>query len=502
MKPPIAPARPFEPGQYRRFVRGRIEVRVAADAAFEDIPTGRGVRFGANRAATRIDGGPLDAVLRHFTTTMRVTRTYGSAKNCGQPDREHLNWDDLEHRLGLSRSLRIDVDPDADVLGLVDALRERIGVEQAAPAYLCQTPFSLRHPTASASPSAPGDPAAFDMIGAGRALAVEPGDPTVIVAIIDTGVTPSHPELKDILRPGADMVELVEHLLSRGLRFTGRQRTRERDVTDDLGHGTGVAGIIGARGLSVPRGVAGACSILPVRALVRVHKVGEMRPVAIGVIPDIDAAVKLAVDLGAKVLNLSFGTPHSALRLRDPIPHKAVVDYALQRGCIPIAASGNDGNWTTYYPAALPGVIAVGSVDLAGDPSTFSTRGEHVAVCAPGERIPCIAVDGYAENTGTSFAAPFVAAAAAMLTANAHRQAVPLRSEQVKDLLVRSAAPFSGHIDQRGSGAGILDLPAALDALRDLIRGPPEPRRSHPFDPRTSLGTPSRTSQSSFSLSH
>ena len=76
-----------------------------------------------------------------------------------------------------------------------------------------------------------------------------------------------------------------------------------------------------------------------------------------GSIADIDAALKLAVDLGATVLNLSFGTPASAVDPSEPRPHAAAVSYAARRGCTLVAASGNRGDRIAYYPAVLPEVI-------------------------------------------------------------------------------------------------------------------------------------------------
>src|SRR4029077_12596426 len=110
---------------------------------------------------------------------------------------------------------------------------------------------------------------------------------------------------------------------------------------------------------------------------------GKKALTAIGAVPDIDAGVKAAIDLGARVLNLSFGTPESAIEAGDPLPHTEVIQYGLARGCVFVAASGNTGETLKFYPAALPGVIAVGSVGASGEPSAFSTRGDHVALSAP-----------------------------------------------------------------------------------------------------------------------
>src|SRR5262249_3420171 len=126
------------------------------------------------------------------------------------------------------------------------------------------------------------------------------------------------------------------------------------------------------------------------------------------------------------------------------------------------------GEVMKFYPAALPGVIAVGAVGPNGEPSAFSTRGDHVALCAPGEGIPSAGVGGYQSMTGTSFAAPFVTGACALLLASAARRSRPLSPVAIRQLLVRSARPF-GRGSGAGSGAGILDVPRALGALESAL---------------------------------
>jgi subtilisin family serine protease len=97
-------------------------------------------------------------------------------------------------------------------------------------------------------------------------------------------------------------------------------------------------------------------------------------------------------------------------------------------------------------------------------PTAFSTRGEHVAICAPGERIRSLGLEDYQQVTGTSFAAPFVAGAAALLVARAERRSTPIDSTLVRELPVRSATPFAGG-PVSGCGAGVLNAAAALKAL-------------------------------------
>jgi subtilisin family serine protease len=165
---------------------------------------------------------------------------------------------------------------------------------------------------------------------------------------------------------------------------------------------------------------------------------------------------------------MSFGTDDSALSTASPKPHADVVRYALDRGCILIAASGNNGRETRYWPAAYDGVIAVGACGNDRLPTGFTTRGDHVALCAPGDRVLSCGLTGYAEVTGTSFAAPFVAGAAALLVAHGARRAFPVDGATARDVLTQSAQAFAG-APPGGCGSGILDTVAALERLDAII---------------------------------
>ena len=114
------------------------------------------------------------------------------------------------------------------------------------------------------------------------------------------------------------------------------------------------------------------------------------------------AGLKSAVDLGARVLNLSFGTPQAALDPDDPVPHVPIVRYAMSRECVLVSAAGNSGEDELFFPAALPGVIAVGSVGSDRRRSGFSTGGPHVVLCAPGENVRVLSLTGYSRMSGTS----------------------------------------------------------------------------------------------------
>jgi subtilisin family serine protease len=117
-------------------------------------------------------------------------------------------------------------------------------------------------------------------------------------------------------------------------------------------------------------------------------------------------------------------------------------------------------------------VIAAGSVDGDGQPSRFTTWGEHVALCAPGERVATCALQGaYQLATGTSFAAPFVAAAAALLLSRAGRRSFRMDGALAKEILVASTTRWTR--DVRGYGTGILNVYQALQELDRRINHDP-----------------------------
>ena len=453
-----APDLPWAPERSRGAMRGRLIVRVAPGEA-PPAPHRTDVALGMSSAPTVFDGGgPVDAVMNKYSPAQRVFSAYQPAARLGSPASNR--WDDLEEDVGFSRTFRIDVDPDADLVALMQSLEDLDVVEQVSPVYLSVTPFDALQAVI------PEDRwYAHRMIGAREALEFEPGDSALICAVIDSGVDMNHVELSGNLRPGMDTVDLAGDQVPRSLKLVGDYSGVDRVPMDLVGHGTACAGIIAASGKNLPRGLGGAVRVLPMRALAAAQMVGRRTLTALGSLLDIDAALKLAVDLRASVLNLSFGTPETSLRERDPRPHASVVEYARRRGCVLVAASGNSGTTARYYPACLDGVIAVGSVGPEGKPSKFMTRGDHVDLCAPGENIPSSSVGGYELNTGTSFAAPFVAAAASLLMARAARYGRPCDGGLIRELLMNTARPFPRSADSAGCGNGILDVPAALKAL-------------------------------------
>jgi subtilisin family serine protease len=444
---------------------GSLILKLALGAGAEHVPTNTDIRSGAHPAAAHLDMGPVDRVLGHFSDQVQVSRVHGSARSLGRVGMGHRGYDETEHAIGLSRTFQVDVDDDCNIGDLIDALRHLGVVEYAHPHYLWTTPFE----TAPASFGVEEAWEARDRVRASEALAYEPGDPAVIVAVVDTGVTLEHPELEGRLRRGCDTVELVPADVPSGVRLLDAPAAEAGDPEDAVGHGTSCAAIMGATGAQIPPGLAGACSLLPIRVLGAALFPGKEAPVGIGAITDIDCGVKNAIDLGAKVLNMSFGTPQSLLGPDDPPPHGDVVRYGLARGCVMVAASGNSGKAEAFSPACLDGVLAVGAADRDGRPAAFSTQGPHVAVGAPGVEVVTAGLRGYARVTGTSFAAPFVTAAAALLVSRAERRAFPLDAYTVHRVLRASARPWAAGAAGQGNGAGVLDAHAALTALDRII---------------------------------
>lgn len=461
-------ATPWAPSGARAYsLPNSFVLKLALGEAPTDTPSAVDVRRGAQPVARSLDGGVVDRIVGRYAGGVRACRLHAAAASLGSIGQRHLGFDEVEQVTGVARTFLISTPLGAPIADLIDALSQVTTVESASPNYVCVTPHEA---PARSGVTGDDDPwAARTLIRAPEALAYEPGDPAQLIGLIDSGVAFEHPEMDGRLRAGFDTVQLGGDDVAPGVTLLGDHRHGDRDPVDHfVGHGMGCAGIISALGLGMPPGLAGLSQIIPMRALGAAKLPGKANPVGLGAIADLDAAVKRAVDLGAKVLNMSFGTDDAALAPSSPKPHADVVAYALSRGCILVAASGNNGQETRYWPAAYPGVLAVGAVDDKRRPTSFSTRGDHVALCAPGERVLTAGLQGYQSATGTSFAAPFVAAAAALLCARAARRATPLDAAIVATLLTRSAQPFAGP-SVAGCGAGILDAAAALVALDAFI---------------------------------
>jgi membrane-anchored mycosin MYCP len=235
-------------------------------------------------------------------------------------------------------------------------------------------------------------------------------------------------------------------------------------VLDCVGHGTGVAGIIAARPVagSLFRGLAPAATILALRVSEQTETEDGSLSGRHGTPAGLATAIRDAVALHAGVINLSLVTYRADEVVRD------AVRYALDNDVVVIAAVGNgaeQGN-KTPYPAAYDGVLGVGSVSPDTQRVTTSQIGPYVDLIAPGAQIVITATpDGLQLVDGTSFAAPFVSATAALL-----RQYHPeLSAAQVAAQLTATAD--GGHAGP-GYGAGVLNPYRALTEYTGASPGP------------------------------
>ncbi|MFJ5926274.1 S8 family serine peptidase [Kitasatospora sp. NPDC092948] len=233
----------------------------------------------------------------------------------------------------------------------------------------------------------------------------------VTVAVIDSGVDPNHPDLAGHVLPGYDP--------SGG--------GHETDTSDP--HGTGVASLIAGQGHGTGH-ADGVVGLAPGVKILPIYKTGA------GDRDGIPDAIKWAVDNGAKVINISQGGPATSARESD------AVAYAYEHDVLIVAATGNDGS-SVGYPAADPGVLAVGAVSQDLKIWAKSNFGPQVLLSAPGVRI--VSAGGcsggqYCMGDGTSFAAPYVAATAALVRAKFPK----LTAGQVAQRLVKSASQPAG----------------------------------------------------------
>lgn len=449
---------------------GHLQFTLRPGHALDHVPAHLDCLAGSGRPAGRLDNGNLDRVFSRYGGGTRAACVFHARRSFGRPGAQHVGFDDREESLGLSRTYRAEIADHARGNDVVQGLRDLAQVESACIQTIAFAPWADAFAASVADPEAmrqSGVPHA--QIRAPQAHALEPGDERVTIAIVDTGVVVGHPEFQRKCLAGYDTVDIGMGRIGDKLVLVGDSRGHDYNPYDDVGHGCHVAGVIGAQGWRIAPGVAGRSLLLPLRVLAAATQPGGTRPLGIGALPDIDSGMKVAVDLGAAVINMSFGTAAAQLDPDGPLPHVAVVRYASAAGCTLVAAAGNSGLREVFYPAALPEVICVAAVDAQGRRASFSTFGPHVCVSAPGERIVSVARRGYQINSGTSFAAPFVAGVAALVISRARRRGRHLDGAAVKALLQATAR--HGGVDTNAgdtpdhseeTGYGVVDALAAV----------------------------------------
>ncbi len=258
------------------------------------------------------------------------------------------------------------------------------------------------------------------------------GDKEIIIGLVDTGIDYNHPDLKknlfinsleDLNKNGRmdsgdfdgidnDENGFIDDVL--GFDFTNRAgivntngdsdfTEWDNDPMDQHGHGTNVAGIIGAESNN-RIGIAG---VVP---NVRILNARAFDPTGYGEEDDVASAILYAVSMGARIINMSFGDSQFSNLLQD------VIKFAYDKGVILIGSSGNSASSELHFPSGFSQVISVGSSDINDDVSSFSNFGSTLDLIAPGSRIITSDLNSrYGFVNGTSASAPFVSGAAALI---------------------------------------------------------------------------------------
>jgi subtilisin family serine protease len=341
------------------------------------------------------------------------------------------------------------------------------------PAVRYAEPDHERAITPLAAPSDPlyreGGQWNLDAVHAPEAWDLLPPGGSTVVAVLDTGLDYGHPEFRGQIARGGCSTALE----TCGTTIAGEE---PRDV---LGHGTHVAGIIGAatdNRIGIASVSGGRVSLLPIQVLTR--RSGLVK------VSTIVNAITYAVDQGARVINMSFGGECGE---RGSRAEQDALRYAAARDVVIVVAAGNDGGCREgRFPADDPNVIAVAATDRSDAAAPFTDTGPSVAIAAPGVRILStipVALGEYATASGTSMAAPHVAAAAALLF-----QVPGATKAKVEQWLLSTCDPI--RIDVRCGGR--LNLYRAVHlAVKgfDPAKAPPAPTATPP--PATPSPTPS-----------
>ncbi|MDY0083919.1 MAG: S8 family serine peptidase, partial [Ignavibacteriaceae bacterium] len=314
---------------------------------------------------------------------------------------------------------------------------------------------------------------ALEKIKAFDAWEITQGADTVLLAIIDTGIDYDHPDLKNkiFINSGETGIDqfgndkrtngidddgngFIDDYM--GWDFTDRSGFPfdstggdylewDNDPSDEHGHGTYISGIAAAETNNFT-GIAG------VAPLIKVLNLRAFDPGGYGEEDDVAAAILYAVQMGAKVINMSFGDNSFSYVLRD------VIRYAYSQGVVLVASSGNTGSNLPHYPSGYSEVISVGNSTREDYVAGSSNYGSTIDLIAPGSSILTTSRNNsYAEISGTSASAPFVSAAASLILSRSS-----FTNEEVKQIIKSTTDDIGEPGWDLKSGAGRLNLFKAL----------------------------------------
>jgi subtilisin family serine protease len=284
------------------------------------------------------------------------------------------------------------------------------------------------------------DQAAVGRIRASQAWGRSRGQ-GIVVAVLDTGVDAGHPQLAGHIEPGG--VDLVDADADPSDTPDGIDNDGDDLVDEAVGHGTFVAGLILA--------AAPDARILPIRILDS-DGVGSADAIASG--------IEIAVDRGARIVNLSLG-----MEIESDVLEEVIEEQAREKGIVFVASAGNRDSDQPQYPAGQSEVMAVAATTPGDSKADFSNWGSWVSLSAPGVGlVSVLPAAGMGRWSGTSFSSALVSGEAAVLIGFAPFA----RSDEVRGAMEESAVELG---DFRLNGAGRIDIAAALDLLDDRLGG-------------------------------
>lgn len=261
-------------------------------------------------------------------------------------------------------------------------------------------------------------------IGAPQVWSMLNSNRRVRVGIIDTGIDYQHPDLKNNFREGISTLD------------------NHPTFYDDYGHGTHVAGTIGANSRQGMSGINPLVDFYVVKAF---NKKGN------GKLSDIIEGIDWLMRRQVNIINMSFSTSETNQIF------ERVMSLAYQQGIILVAAAGNDGpNSPVDYPARFPNVLAVSAIDSNDRLANFSCTGPEIDFCAPGVDINSTWLEGgYAVKSGTSFAAPHIAGTIADII----NYYGPMHPYQIRSLMAQRAVALQA-LTREQQGNGLVEIPS------------------------------------------
>ncbi|NED85075.1 type VII secretion-associated serine protease mycosin [Streptomyces sp. SID11233] len=290
----------------------------------------------------------------------------------------------------------------------------------------------------------------------------------VRVAVIDTGVDDTNPQLKSAVdrAAGTDLLPVPKDGSQDPDASKGKGKSKGKPsggdgTVDTVGHGTKVAGIIAAR----PRPGTGFVGLAPEATIIPIRQNDDK---STGTATTMAAAIRHAIAQHARVINISQDT---AKPLRADSDLALAVTEALNKDIVVVASAGNDGLAGTVkvtYPAAYKGVLAVAASDRNDERAPFSQTGDFVGVAAPGvDMVSTVPKGGQCVDNGTSFSAPYVAGVAALLRAKHpgwKQNQVVAQIEQTAERAVNGRDEFVGW--------GVVDPVRALNDDEHPVNAP------------------------------